>query len=380
MNRYIYGIALISILFFGGCGSEDDTISSLKLNRIANLDLNQIGDDNTEQSAEDMALSADGKTIYLADGSAGLKVIDVTNPNNPKLIAHVDDPTDTGTNRGGFGRRITISPDGDIVYMADGLAGLKVIDVRDPNNPQQIGKLDTDGFSHGITVSKDGKVVIISDNGEDGGKPGVRIIDVSNPSNPIMITQKDEQWATQATLSPDGKKLFVTDKKAGVMIYDLANRIARGFDFFDQINNFANNFKNSKAGTYKVTDGGICADIVLSNDGTKAYIANKKPGIKILDVKDPNHPTLISKFDWDGKDGKSIAKSVALSKDGKRLFVANRSTGVEMIDVSDDKNPKQVARVETGGSAEDVLVSKDGTKLYVANGKAGFAVVDITKE
>ncbi len=267
MSKYLYSFALLGVLVLGGCGSDsDDTDSSVKLNRIASLDLNQTGDNQTEVTAEDMALSPDGKTVYLADGSAGLKVIDVADAKAPKLIAHVDDASDAGANRGGFARRITISPDGNTIYMADGLAGLKVIDVTTPSNSQQIGKLDTAGFSHGITVSADGKVVIISDNGEDGGTPGVRVVDVSSPSNPIMITEKEEQWAAQTALSPDGKKLFVANRSTGVEMVDVSD------------------VHNPKQ-LAKVETAGSAEDVILSKDGTKLYVANGKAGFAVLSIE-----------------------------------------------------------------------------------------------
>ena len=337
--------------------------STLALKQIGTLDVSSACDDQTEVTAEDMALSNDGNTIFLADGSAGLKVIDVSNPSDPKLLASLDDACDKGKSKGGFGRRITISPDGNTIYMADGLAGLKIVDVSRPACPHYLGKLDTKGFSHGITVSADNRTVYLADNGEDGGTPGLRVIDVSNPSCPYFIAQRNEQWATQATLSPDNNTLYITDKKAGILVID-----ARSCDL-----------ESATLGTYKVTDKGISADIVISKDGSKAYVANKKPGIKILDVSDASAPKLISKFDADGMKGKSIAKSIALSKDGRKLYVANRKTGVQVLDVSDASAPKLLATATTSGIAEDVMLSKDGSKLYVADGKAGIKIFSIVQ-
>ncbi len=337
--------------------------SELSLKQIGALDVSSACDDQTEVTAEDMALSNDGNTIFLADGSAGLKIIDVSNPSAPKLLASLDDACDKGENKGGFGRRITISPDGNTIYLADGLAGLKIIDVSNPACPYYLGKLDTKGFSHGITVSADNRTVYIADNGEDGGRPGLRVIDVSNPYCPHLIAQRDEQWATQVALSPDNSKLFITDKKAGILVVDAT----------------ACDIESATLGKYKVTDKGISADIVISKDGTKAYVANKKPGIKILDVSDATAPKLISKFDADGMTGKSIAKSIALSPDGSKLYVANRKTGVQVVDVSDASSPKLLASASTSGIAEDVMLSKDGNTLYVADGKAGIKIFRIVQ-
>jgi hypothetical protein len=104
---------------------------------MGDLNISQAFDNNPEITAEDMAISADGKTVFLADGSAGLKVIDVSNPSHPQLIGFYDDaPNSCELN--GFGRRITISDDGHYVYMADGLSGLKIFNVCNPACPSLV--------------------------------------------------------------------------------------------------------------------------------------------------------------------------------------------------------------------------------------------------
>jgi hypothetical protein len=211
--------------------------------------------------------------------------------------------------------------------------------------------LDTKGFSHGIALSPDNDTLFVSENGEDGGTPGLRIIDVSNPCNPRMVNQRDEQWATQV-VAKDANTIFVTDKKAGILTVDVSNKC-----------------DIKTLGTYKITDGGISADIVLSPDKKIAYVANKKPGIKIFDISDPSNMKLLAKFDTD-----KIAKSLDLSSDGKRLLIADRHTGIYALDVSTPNAPKLIAKTNTGGLAEGVNFSKDGCFIYVANGVAGFRI------
>jgi hypothetical protein len=327
------------------------------LSVVGELNITKTTDNQTEITAEDMVLSADGTKIFIANGSAGLKVVDVSNPKQPKLIGEYDDiEDDTEENKGGFARRITISSDKKTLYMADGLAGLKVIDISTPTNPSLIDKFDTVGFSHGIAISPDDSRVYISDNGEDGGTPGIRIVNVED-NDLWLIHQREEQWATQVAISKDGKTAYITDKKVGILIVDVHNAE-------DDI---------TTLGTYKVIDGGISADIVLSKDGKTAYVANKKQGIKVIDISDSTNPKLISTFDTD-----NIAKSITLSKDDKTLFIADRQTGIEMIDVSDKNIPKLLEKIKTN-SAEDVLVSKNENYLYVADGKAGIKVIKIRR-
>ena len=376
--KNIFKISTVTamMLFLSACGDntycdcESDKSSdsngnnsSLSLKQVGKLNVSSVYDDKTNITAEDMALSNDGKTIFLADGSAGLKVIDVSNASSPKLIASLDDPDDKGENRGGFARRITISPDGKTLYIADGLAGLKIINVSKLSSPKFLGKVDTKGFSHGIAVSGDNKTVYLADNGENNASAGLRIINVSDPLQPFIINDRDEQWATQVALSPDNKRLYVTDKKAGVLVVD-ATSLSKEI---------------KTLGVYKVTDKGISSDVVISKDGTKAYVANKQVGIKILDISNSSVPKLLSTYDADGATGESVAKSLTLSKDGKKLYIANRKTGIQVLDVSKASSPKLLTTIRTTGTVEDVILSKDGKKLYVANGKEGIKIFSIVK-
>ena len=68
-------------------------------------------------------------------GDAGLQVIDVSNPANPQRVGGYD------TSGHAFG----VAVSGNYAYVADGANGLQVIDVSNPANPQRVGGYDTSG-------------------------------------------------------------------------------------------------------------------------------------------------------------------------------------------------------------------------------------------
>lgn len=69
--------------------------------------------------------------------------------------------------------------------LADGPAGLKIIDVGDPYNPVLEGRIDTGGDAIGVsTIKIEGKMyAMVADNEE-----GLQIIDVSDPKNPVLAS------------------------------------------------------------------------------------------------------------------------------------------------------------------------------------------------
>jgi hypothetical protein len=67
---------------------------------------------------------------------------------------------------------------GTLAYIADGFAGLSIIDVSNPSAPTSVGSVDTLGTAWGVDVSGDFAVVA------DG--IAVRIIDAAIPATPTL--------------------------------------------------------------------------------------------------------------------------------------------------------------------------------------------------
>ena len=99
----------------------------------------------------------------MADKEEGLRVIDVSDPENPDEIGFYDTP--------GFAYGVFAA--GDMAYVADNVAGLRVIDVSDPENPDEVGFYDTPGVAWGVFVA--GNLAYVADGGS-----GLRILDVSD--------------------------------------------------------------------------------------------------------------------------------------------------------------------------------------------------------
>ncbi len=88
-------------------------------------------------------MAVSGNYAYVADADAGLQVIDVSNPANPQRVG--------GYDTSGYAYGVAVS--GNYAYVADCDAGLQVIDVSNPANPQRVGGYDTSGYAYGVAVS-----------------------------------------------------------------------------------------------------------------------------------------------------------------------------------------------------------------------------------
>jgi PGF-CTERM protein len=101
-----------------------------------------------------VGVAVSGDYAYVASGSDGLAIVDVSDVKAPELagtydaIPHVE----------------TVIVSGDYAYVTDKDDGLAIVDVSDVKAPELAGSYDTDGDAHAVAVSGDYAYVA------DGGK------------------------------------------------------------------------------------------------------------------------------------------------------------------------------------------------------------------
>jgi len=110
---------------------------------------------NYDTIGDSVGVAVVGNYAYVADGSNGLVIVDVTNPEAPTLKGSYDT---AGTSWG-------VAVAGNYAYVADWDNGLVVIDISDPEAPTLKGSYDTAGNSHGVAVA--GNYAYVAD-GSDG--------------------------------------------------------------------------------------------------------------------------------------------------------------------------------------------------------------------
>jgi hypothetical protein len=97
-------------------------------------------------NARGVAMNA-GK-CYVADGRAGLTIIDIADSASPAIIGNCPIP-------GGYANKVAVS--GSRAYVAAGTAGLAVVDVADPAKPVLVSLLKTPE-TKAVWVTTDGRV------------------------------------------------------------------------------------------------------------------------------------------------------------------------------------------------------------------------------
>ncbi len=105
---------------------------------------------------------------YVADGSAGMRVFDVS----------ADTPVEIGSyNTPGTAYDVTL--DGTYAIVSDGTSGIRILDVSTPSSPTSIATYNTPGTAYAARV--DAGIAYVADGSS------IQVIDISTPSSPTFL-------------------------------------------------------------------------------------------------------------------------------------------------------------------------------------------------
>jgi hypothetical protein len=229
---------------------------------------------------------------YVADGASGLQVVNVSNPASPQLIGTLDtaDAWD-------------VSVSGGTAYVADGAAGLKIIDVRNGAAPSLVGSVDTSGIAKGVDVA--GNYAIVADGSSTA------VIDITVPSVPALVGVAGTSQARDVVA--EGTLAYVADFGTTLRIID-----------------FSNPSSPQIVGTADRTLAGIPTDVAKARELVFLSDVLFVNGVSVTDVRSPSNPTVRARLDFPQRDdnGTGIAvdhQFVYLT--AERGFTENGSSG-----------------------------------------------------
>jgi hypothetical protein len=272
-------------------------------------------------------IEVQGDYAYIADYTAGLYVVDVSDPVNPFEVGS------TLISDTAYG----IDVSDNYAYVAAQGTGLWVADVSDPANPVVVGNNDTSGNAFEVEIIGDFAYVV-------AGTAGLRVIDVSDPVNPFEVgfynPYSNDTWIE---ITIDGIYAYVVDGDNYMYIIDISDPA-----------------DPTEVGRYFST-WGTSYDVAVS--GNYAYIVQwGYITIEVIDISDPENPVYVSYYDA-GYDS-----NYHIEMDGNYTYVTGAIKGILVIDVIDPLNPIGVGRYDAIGWVED---------LYVSGGYAYLASEDI---
>jgi len=285
----------------------------------------RIGEFFTDGIAENVFVHQN--SVYVSDGGRGLKIIDVEEPDSPKLVA---------TYKGNLKYLHKTQIIGNHAYLADLEEGLQILDVSDIQHPRLVGIYKPEGLTYAMCAS--GRYVYLA----TGGEHGFIILDAGDAKNPVLV----------GSAKHSGFDIDVEDGYAFITGGDLT------------ILDVQTPKQPSLVKT--VSTPGLAVSVKVK-DGY-AYIADMQGGVSIVGVRNPKQPQLVSRHITSDK-----AMSIELS--GDMLYVADGHGGLQSIEIKNLNQPQWVNQYDVSGCAHAVYTS-DGF-AYIADGEGGLKVVDV---
>ncbi len=291
-----------------------------------------IGDGGNE--ADLVFLRQDNRNylFFSSDMNDTLEIYDVSNPLSPQ-------------NKNTINSVDKFSVNGNYAFITYGY-DLKVFNIEDPTNPQQVGTCTINYYAEDIFAAEN-YLFLAEKTDTTQDKWQIQIVNVSNPTTPAV--------SGSCAFSGDPKELTVTGGTAlaaaaerGLYIFDVSKpaspRLLKNYDF-----------------------SWSPIDIFVAGD--RAYVVDSHRELNIFDISAPTSPVLLGRYS-------TSAYIWAVSVFGNYAYLTTLDNGLEIIDVKDPTRP-----VKVGVFCADCTMMKDitinGSYAYYNNDYNWFYILDL---
>ena len=301
-----------------------------------------------------------GEYTYVATGRRGVQAVQVSEGFEPQPIIgsylhRILHPESYRAHEAG-GRRLTtahgidtrdargVAARGEYVLVADGRAGLRVIDRANIGNKNEAQRL------------------VLSQNSPLAERLAVNTRYATAVALPSMVPLDGTREQLPENLERPVEDLFryafVADREEGLIVVDVHTLIDA---------NPENNFLR-RTTTYN-PNGQLTGAVDLRVAGNYAYLVSETSGLHVIDVSNPRAPQLRATVAAPTVNG---GRAVAIQF--RYAFVAD-ADGVKVIDVTQPEQPQPTPGLVRLGDARGVWPVR--TYLYAAAGTEGLAIIDI---
>ena len=303
--------------------------------------------------------------LCLAVANHGFVILDLADPVNPTIKASITQFWSSG-----------IITDDRFAYLVDDIEGVRIYDIYDPSNPQQVGLVPTSigGFEfsveeiteRNITIAED--ILYIPDQSY-----GLTIVDINDPSQPIRVGE-------YMTPVPDmimdikvvGDYAYAVNRFSGFRVLNIANLDNIEEIFFDDERKFL---------TLQI---GLSIEVI----GNHAYIADANYPLLIHDISDPYQPKQVGGVDggpaWDGAFDLAISGNFAYLSGQAGNHAIYPGSGIWVIDISDPTNPIPINFLDLPNEKwslsihSTVLFALDGSPDWQEPEPMSLRIIDIS--
>jgi len=282
----------------------------------------------------DIVMSGTDVAYLYAASHWGFEIFSLAEPTQPVRIGEIATP----------GQARSVVVDGDTAYVADGAAGVHVIDIAVPTAPKVLKTLG--GFTDARKVQiADGNLYVL------GRARGMLVYDENNVRNaqtprPRRFFRTD---GTPINVIIHDDTVYLSDDRRGV--YILEPSPFGNFDFRSVV--------PILAAAYEIAE---------TADAAYAYVASGN--LTLVDVTDIQNPETGFRLNTPG-----FATGIQLHND--TIYLTDQQAGLHIINVHNPQQPRRISSQPTFGNATDVVI-RDAL-AYIADGKGGIQTLDVSK-
>ncbi|MBK8127939.1 MAG: T9SS type A sorting domain-containing protein [bacterium] len=340
------------------------------------------------------AIQVHGHHVFLANGEAGVTIVDIDVPDQPQFVGSIQTQT----------RVFDLHIDGNTLFIADKGSGLDIYDISTPVAPRFLSHYHMfDGEESGL-----GLLCVSASNGRAylGDLHNRSIVNVENPTQPSLVSRVvGAAWDIQIQ---DTILYLTSNDTERFLTFSIANPdTLLPLDWISATPRY----------------NGSAATLEFSLSGQRAYIGCEQAGLNIVDVSNPRDLRYVTDFDPDEIEpdvhGVAATDSVVyfvsyphgvfgfiptdtgdveaaliyeasnsplqITSIGSRLFVANYYRGLTEVDLQDVGRPVPTWSLRDHGSFSytDGLATfqKDSlTYVITCDNDGGFRILDVTNE
>lgn len=220
LNTFGLGTDTTSVFVKGGTAYLTGSTGLRIIDVRVPMSLVELGSYPTAETAGDVFVDGnvgDGIFAYIANGSLGMQVVDVTDSGSPMLV---------GNYAGTSVSKVEIADTGfgKVAYIIDGF-DFVILSVADQTQPLPFGSYSTGRVTQDVLVD-DGIAYVVSGSDFDRGR--MDIVDVSLPLNPAMVSSFEtnglhQAFSTSYELNKVGSTLYISDPVTGITMYDVTD-------------------------------------------------------------------------------------------------------------------------------------------------------------
>jgi hypothetical protein len=305
------------------CDSSATNESTLDSGAVLLFDMNGSSGPELEGSLTNpeycIGVAMQDDFAYVAGLFGRMTILGVSSPEEPIAVSSVSLPPNP------LAYELRVRAHGDSVFVAQGEAGLAVIDVSDKSNPRLAAVYNSSGWAADIAF--DGEYAYYA-----AGYAGLQIFDMSRPYSPVIVaTVPTPDWAI--VVQVQGDYAYVGARFAGLQIINIANPL------------------QPRVIAHFPDSGAFLAHSLAVGDGFAA-IGSGGRSFQLVDISDPYRPLDLGRVSTSG----SVWN---LAAEDRRLFSMNAEGGWEQFEISDHDSVSMISDFRTPGLALGVSISEN---------------------